>query len=29
AEMEGMARTLEHLAEACCGDARPECPIPR
>ncbi|XYD10968.1 Cu(I)-responsive transcriptional regulator [Methylobacterium sp. NMS12] len=27
AEMEGMARTLEHLAEACCGDARPECPI--
>ncbi|MEE7491871.1 Cu(I)-responsive transcriptional regulator [Methylobacterium oryzae] len=27
AEMEGMARTLEHLAEACCGDERPECPI--
>ena len=27
AEMEGMARTLEHLAEACCGDARPDCPI--
>ena len=27
AELEGMARTLEHLAEACCGDARPDCPI--
>ena len=27
AEMAGMARTLEHLAEACCGDERPDCPI--
>ncbi|MHB2210214.1 Cu(I)-responsive transcriptional regulator [Methylobacterium sp. CM6257] len=27
AELEGMARTLERLAEACCGDGRPECPI--
>ena len=27
AELEGMARTLEHLADACCGDDRPECPI--
>ncbi|MGH1569932.1 Cu(I)-responsive transcriptional regulator [Methylobacterium sp. P31] len=27
AELEGMARTLERLAEACCGDHRPECPI--
>lgn len=27
AELEGMARTLEHLAETCCGDARPDCPI--
>jgi MerR family transcriptional regulator, copper efflux regulator len=27
AELEGMARTLEHLAEACCGDERPDCPI--
>jgi MerR family transcriptional regulator, copper efflux regulator len=27
AEMEGMARTLERLAEACCGDDRPDCPI--
>ena len=26
-ELEGMARTLEHLAETCCGDARPDCPI--
>jgi MerR family copper efflux transcriptional regulator len=26
-ELEAMARTLEHLAEACCGDQRPECPI--
>ncbi|MCJ2144638.1 Cu(I)-responsive transcriptional regulator [Methylobacterium sp. E-066] len=26
-ELEGMARTLEHLAESCCGDERPECPI--
>jgi hypothetical protein len=22
-----MARTLEHLAERCCGDERPDCPI--
>ena len=27
AELEGMARTLERLAEDCCGDARPDCPI--
>ena len=27
AELEGMARTLEHLSDACCGDDRPECPI--
>lgn len=27
AELEGMARTLERLAESCCGDERPECPI--
>ncbi len=27
AEMEGMAATLEHLAECCAGDARPDCPI--
>ncbi|MCJ2122925.1 Cu(I)-responsive transcriptional regulator [Methylobacterium sp. J-077] len=27
AELEGMARTLEHLAESCCGDERPDCPI--
>ncbi|MDP4002010.1 Cu(I)-responsive transcriptional regulator [Methylobacterium sp. NEAU K] len=27
AEMEDMARTLERLAESCCGDDRPECPI--
>lgn len=26
-ELEGMARTLETLAETCCGDARPDCPI--
>ena len=26
-ELEGMARTLEHLAASCCGDDRPECPI--
>ncbi|MDP4021544.1 Cu(I)-responsive transcriptional regulator [Methylobacterium sp. NEAU 140] len=25
--LEAMARTLEHLADACCGDARPDCPI--
>ena len=27
AVLEGMCRTLEHLAEACHGDDRPECPI--
>jgi len=27
AEMEDMARTLEHLAHACYGDDRPDCPI--
>ena len=27
AELEGMARTLDRLAEACCGDSRPDCPI--
>ncbi|MBZ4024012.1 Cu(I)-responsive transcriptional regulator [Rhodobacter sp. TJ_12] len=27
AEMQAMADTLRHLAEACCGDARPDCPI--
>ena len=26
-DLEGMARTLETLAERCCGDARPDCPI--
>ena len=26
-ELEGMARTLEHLAEGCGGDERPDCPI--
>ena len=26
-ELEAMARTLEHLAERCCGDERPDCPI--
>ena len=26
-ELEGMARTLERLAESCCGDQRPDCPI--
>lgn len=26
-ELEGMARTLEHLAATCGGDARPDCPI--
>ena len=26
-ELEGMARTLERLAETCCGDGRPDCPI--
>ncbi len=27
AELQGMARTLTDLAEHCCGDARPDCPI--
>ena len=27
AEMEAMARTLEHLADHCHGDDRPDCPI--
>lgn len=27
AELEAMARTLDHLAESCCGDERPDCPI--
>jgi MerR family copper efflux transcriptional regulator len=27
AELQGMARTLSNLAEHCCGDARPDCPI--
>jgi MerR family copper efflux transcriptional regulator len=27
AVLEGMCRTLEHLAEACHGNDRPECPI--
>jgi Cu(I)-responsive transcriptional regulator len=27
AELQGMSRTLRHLAEACQGDARPDCPI--
>ena len=27
AELEGMARSLEHLARTCCGDGRPDCPI--
>jgi Cu(I)-responsive transcriptional regulator len=27
AEMQAMAESLRHLAEACHGDARPECPI--
>ena len=26
-ELEGMARTLRHLAGSCHGDARPDCPI--
>ena len=25
--LEAMARTLEHLADACQGDHRPDCPI--
>ncbi|GLS46724.1 Cu(I)-responsive transcriptional regulator [Methylobacterium brachythecii] len=27
AELESMARTLTDLAERCCGDSRPDCPI--
>ena len=27
AEMQAMKDTLQHLADACCGDHRPECPI--
>ena len=27
AVLEGMCRTLEHLAESCHGDDRPDCPI--
>jgi len=27
AELQSMVRTLEHLAEHCHGDHRPECPI--
>ncbi|WP_309601299.1 Cu(I)-responsive transcriptional regulator [Sphingomonas sp.] len=27
AVLEGMCRTLEHLAESCHGDSRPDCPI--
>lgn len=27
AELQAMKRTLQHLAEACHGDARPDCPI--
>lgn len=27
AVLEGMCRTLEHLAESCHGDRRPDCPI--
>jgi Cu(I)-responsive transcriptional regulator len=27
AEMQGMADTLRHLAHACAGDDRPDCPI--
>ena len=27
AELQSMARTLEHLAHHCHGDHRPECPI--
>lgn len=26
-ELEGLARTLDHLVEACHGDHRPDCPI--
>jgi Cu(I)-responsive transcriptional regulator len=27
AEMQAMKDTLQHLADACCGDHRPDCPI--
>jgi Cu(I)-responsive transcriptional regulator len=27
AQMQGMIDTLRHLASACCGDHRPDCPI--
>lgn len=27
AEMEGMVATLDHLAQSCSGDERPDCPI--
>ena len=27
AELEGMARTLSDLADRCCGNERPDCPI--
>ena len=27
AEMQAMKQTLQHLADACCGDHRPDCPI--
>ena len=26
-EMQAMVDTLQHLADACCGDHRPDCPI--
>ena len=26
-EMQAMMQTLQHLADACCGDHRPDCPI--
>jgi Cu(I)-responsive transcriptional regulator len=26
-EMQAMVATLQHLADACCGDDRPDCPI--
>lgn len=26
-EMQAMMETLQHLADACCGDDRPDCPI--
>ncbi|WP_328287158.1 MerR family transcriptional regulator [Cypionkella psychrotolerans] len=27
AEMQAVQDTLQHLADACCGDQRPDCPI--